>query len=66
MKTMTEINNIICNIMTDKDFDKAQDAQYDRWDLNSRIARNGKARLIRLLTRYGLTVADWDAWSYGG
>ena len=66
MKTMTEIDNIICNIMTDEDFDKAQNAQYDRWDLDSRTARNGKARLTRRLARYGLTVEDWDAWGDRG
>lgn len=63
MKTMNEIANIICNVITDEEFDRLQDAEYDRWDTDRRIARNGLARLTRRLAKYGLTVAEWDAWS---
>lgn len=62
MKNINEIDTIICDVMTDADFDKIQNAQYDRWDLDRRVAKNGMARLTRRLARYGLTVADWDAW----
>ena len=63
MKNMNEIANIICNVITDEEFDRLQDAEYDRWDTDRRIARNGLARLTRRLAKYGLTVAEWDAWS---
>lgn len=63
MKTMNEITNIICNVITDEEFDRLQNAEYDRWDTDRRIARNGLARLTRRLAKYGLTVAEWDAWS---
>jgi hypothetical protein len=60
---MNEINTIICDVITDEEFDRLQDADYDRWDLDRRVARNGLARLTRRLAKYGLTVAEWDAWS---
>lgn len=63
MKNMNEIANIICNVVTDEEFERLQDAEYDRWDTDRRIARNGLARLTRRLAKYGLTVAEWDAWS---
>ena len=62
MKTMKEIDTIICTVMTDAQFDHLQEAQYDRWDLDSRVAHNGQRRLVRGLAKFGLTVADWDAW----
>ena len=58
MKTINEINNIICNVMTDNQFAHLQDADYDRWDIDAKIARNG----LRRLAKFGLTVAEWDAW----
>ena len=45
MKTMKEITNIICNIISDAEFDRLQNAEYDRWDIDSKVSRNGKARL---------------------
>jgi hypothetical protein len=60
---MNEINTIICDVITDEEFDRLQDADYDPWDLDRRVARNGLARLTRRLAKYGLTVAEWDAWS---
>lgn len=63
MKNMNEIANIICNVITDEEFDRLQNAEYDRWDTDRRIARNGLARLTRRLAKYGLTVAEWDAWA---
>ena len=62
MKTMKEINTIICNVMTDAQFDHLQDAEYDRWDLDPKTARNGLRRLAYGLAKFGLTVAEWDAW----
>lgn len=62
MKTMKEIDNIICNVMTDAQFDHLQDAEYDRWDIDSKTARNGLRRLTYGLAKFGLTVAEWDAW----
>ena len=62
MKTMNEINNIICHVMTDNDFDRILEAAYDRDDTDKRIAYNGKRRLVRALNKYGLTLNEWDAW----
>lgn len=62
MKTMNEINNIICHVMTDNDFDHVLEAAYDRDDLDKRVAYNGKRRLVRALNKYGLTLTEWDAW----
>lgn len=62
MKNMKEINNTICNVMTDEQFAHLQDADYDRWDLDRKVARNGLRRLTYGLKKFGLTVAEWDAW----
>jgi len=62
MKTMNEINNIICHVMTDNDFDRILEAAYDRDDTDKRVAYNGKRRLVRALNKYGLTLNEWDAW----
>lgn len=62
MKSMNEINNIICDVMTDAQFDHLNAAEFDRWDLDPRVARNGLRRLAYGLAKFGLTVADWDAW----
>ena len=62
MKTYEEIDRILCDVMTDDVFDKCLDDDFDRHSLDRRVARNGKARLIRRLAKYGLTVAEWDAW----
>lgn len=62
MKTYEEIDHIICDIMPDEVFDKCLDDDFDRWDLDKRIARNGMARLTRRLAKYDLTVAEWDEW----
>ena len=62
MKDMKEIANIICNMISDEEYDKLLNDDYDRWDLDRRIAKNGMARLTRRLAKYGLTVAEWDAW----
>ena len=61
MKTMNEINTIICE-MSDEQFEILQNAEFDAWDLDSRISRNGKRRLAYNLRKVGLTVAEWDAW----
>ena len=63
MKTMTEIAHIICDVMTDDQFDRLQNAEFDRWDLDRKTARNGLRRLTYGLAKFGLTVAEWDAWS---
>ena len=65
MKTMKEIKtgNIICNVMTAAQFIYLQNAEYDRWDLDCKTARKGLRRLTRGLAKFGLTVADWDAWN---
>lgn len=62
MKTYAEIDHIICDVMTDAQFDHLQDAEFDRWSLDSRVARNGLRRLAYGLAKVGLTVAEWDAW----
>jgi hypothetical protein len=62
MKEMNMIDNIICNVMTDGEFDHLQEAEFDRWDLDARVARNGLRRLSYGLGKFGLTVAEWDAW----
>lgn len=62
MKSMKEINHIICRVISDEEFERLQDAEFDRFDLDRRVARNGLARLTRRLAKYGLTVAEWDAW----
>ncbi len=62
MKTMTEISNIICNVMTDAQFDRINNAQYDSWDLDREVARNGRRRFLAGLKKFGLTEAEWDAW----
>ena len=62
MKDMKEIANIICKVISDDEFEKLLNDDSDRWDLDKRIARNGMARLTRRLAKYGLTVAEWDAW----
>lgn len=59
---MKNVDTIICKVMTDKDFDTIQNAQYDRWEMDRRIARNGMRRLVYNLNKYGLTVEDWDRW----
>lgn len=63
MKTMTEIAHIISDVMTDDQFDHLQNAEFDRWDLDSKTARNGLRRLTYGLAKFGLTVAEWDAWT---
>lgn len=62
MKTMKEVNHIICNVMTDEQFDRLQDAEWDRFSLDRKTARNGLRRLTYHLKKFGLTVAEWDAW----
>ena len=62
MKTIEEINTILCHEVSDEEFEILLDAEYDRLDLDRRIARNGLARLTRHLAKHGLTVAEWDAW----
>ena len=62
MKNIREIANIICKVISDDEFEKLLNDDYDRWNLDKRVARNGMARLTRRLAKYGLTVAEWDAW----
>lgn len=62
MKKYEEIDNIICKTISDEEFEKLLNDDFDRWDLDKRIARNGMARLTRRLAKYGLTVAEWEAW----
>jgi hypothetical protein len=61
MKTYEEIDKIIAE-MPDEVFEKCLDDDFDRWDLDRRISKNGMARLTRRLAKYDLTVAEWDAW----
>lgn len=61
MKTIETIKTIIAE-MPDALFDKINDAEYDSWDLDRRIARNGKKRLAYNLQKAGLTVEEWFAW----
>ena len=61
MKTIETIKTIIAE-MPDALFDKINDAEYDSWDLDRRIARNGKKRLAYNLQKVGLTVEEWFAW----
>jgi hypothetical protein len=61
MKTIETIKTIIAE-MPDTLFDKINDAEYDAWDLDRRVARNGKKRLAYNLQKVGLTVEEWYAW----
>lgn len=61
MKTIETIKTIIAE-MPDALFDKINDAEYDAWDLDRRIARNGKKRLAYNLQKVSLTVEEWFAW----
>lgn len=61
MKTIETIKTIIAE-MPDALFDKINNAEYDSWDLDRRIARNGKKRLAYNLQKVGLTVEEWFAW----
>ena len=61
MKTIETIKTIIAE-MPDALFDKINDAEYDAWDLDRRVARNGKKRLAYNLQKVGLTVEEWFAW----
>lgn len=62
MKSMKEISYIICNVMTDDEFDRINDAEFDSWDLDRKVARNGRRRFLRNLKKFGLTEAEWNAW----
>ena len=61
MKTIETIKTIIAE-MPDALFDKINDAEYDAWDLDRRVARNGRKRLAYNLQKVGLTVEEWYAW----
>ena len=62
MKTYEEIDQIITD-MSDELFQKILDDEFDAWDLDRRVAKNGRARFLRDLAKAGLTEAEWDEWS---
>ena len=61
MKTYEAVSAII-DTMPEDEFQKLCKDDFDQWDSDRRIARNGKARLLRRLAKYGLTLADWEVW----
>lgn len=61
MKSLEEITNIICNL-DDKLFDKLLKAEDQRWNLDSKSARNGKKRLLYNLKKINLTEDEWYEW----
>lgn len=61
MKNIEVIRDII-DTMDDSLFDKINKADYDYWDLDSKVSRNGRKRLVYNLKKVGLTVEEWWAW----
>ena len=61
MKNINEIDTIIAN-MDDTLFERIGKAEDDAWDLDSRIARNGRRRLRYNLKKAGLTEDEWYEW----
>lgn len=61
MKTITEITAII-TALSDAEFAAINDAEFDSWDLNKTVARNGRRRFLANLKKVGLTEAEWNAW----
>lgn len=61
MKNLNEIRTIITNL-PDEIFERINNADYDTWDLDSRVAKNGKKRLKYNLKKIGLTEAEWELW----
>ena len=49
-------------LQDDSFFEHINSAEYDRFDLNSRIARNAKKRLDYWLKKANITIQDWDLW----
>lgn len=54
-----KVNNLLAN---DIIFERLNNAEYDRWDLDKRIAKNGYNRLVRNLKKVGLSLQEWDIW----
>ena len=54
-----KVNNLLAN---DTIFERLNNAEYDRWDLDKRIAKNGYNRLVRNLKKIGLSLQEWDIW----
>jgi hypothetical protein len=43
-------------------YERIDKAEFDRFDLDKNIARNGYKRLIYNLNKIGLTIQEWDIW----
>lgn len=61
MKNITEITAIITN-MEETLFNKIAQAEHDYWELDSKVSKNGRQRMIYNLRKVGLTVDEWFAW----
>lgn len=56
----TKVNKALSD---DYIFEKLQEAENDRFDLDTRIAKNGLNRLKYNLKKIGLTLQEWDMWA---
>lgn len=61
MKSIEIIRKIVAE-MDETRFENIQKAEYDYWELDRKVSRNGYKRLVYHLGKCGLTVAEWFAW----
>lgn len=61
MKSIEIIRKIVAE-MDETRFENIQKAEYDYWELDRKVSRNGYKRLVYHLSKCGLTVAEWFAW----
>ena len=61
MKSIEIIREIVSN-MDETRFENIQKAEYDYWEIDSKVSRNGYKRLVYHLSKVNLTVTEWFAW----
>ena len=61
MKTLNVIVSVVIS-MSDNDFNTIIIAEKDYWDIDKRVSRNGRKRMVYHLHKYGLTLDDWWRW----
>ena len=61
MKSIEIIRQIV-DAMDDTRFETIKKAEYDYWELDARVSRNGYKRMKYNLNKVGLTVAEWFEW----
>ena len=62
-RTYEEIDAIVANMEEDL-FEKINEADDEMlFELDKRVARNAKRRLIYNLKKYDLTLEEWEEWT---